>query len=53
MPSVSRPDVLLPPRGPHDLHDAALLGIPSGLSSIEDAQVGLMKVYMSLLIFRS
>ncbi|KAK2155947.1 hypothetical protein LSH36_226g04018 [Paralvinella palmiformis] len=42
MPSVSRPDVLIPPRGPHDLHDSTLLGIPAtGISSIEDAQAPL------------
>lgn len=26
-PAVSRPDVLIPPRGPHDLHEASLLGL--------------------------
>ena len=40
--SVNRPEVLIPPRGPHDLHDTSLLALPSsGLSVLDDGnQVG-------------
>ena len=35
---VSRPDVLIPPRGPHDLHDTGLLGLQAGtgMTGLED-----------------
>ena len=38
---INRPEVLIAPRGPHELHDPSLLGIQShGLGSLEDgAQV--------------
>ena len=36
--SVSRPDVLMAPRAPHELHSGALLGIgaPQGLTGLEE-----------------
>lgn len=42
---VSRPDVLMPPRGPHDLHESPYLGMPGGgLTGIEDAHVSWLSV---------
>ena len=37
--SVSRPDVFAAPRGPHDIHNSALLGLsgtPQGLGGLDD-----------------
>lgn len=37
--SVNRPEVLIPPRGPHDLHDSSgLLSLPGGGLSVLDDQ---------------
>jgi len=47
---VSRPDVLMPPRGPHDLpHESPYLGMPgSGITGIEDAHVSLVSFSLVL-----
>ena len=46
MPTVSRPEVLIPSRGHHDLHDTGLLGLQGtgGLSGSEEPQVRFFKV---------
>ena len=45
-----RGDVLIPPRGPHDLHpDASLLGLQPGMGLEDGAQVGQLKSSLTLL----